>query len=39
MDEAEVRYQTISGLSLTDRTLLVHDPAQNLLELRQDWSM
>lgn len=39
LEEAEIRCHTISGLSLTDRTLLVHDPAQNLLELRQDWSL
>ncbi len=39
LEEAEFRCRTISGLALTDRTLLVHDPAQNLLELRQDWSL
>jgi len=38
LEDAEIRCQSVSGLALTDRTLLVLDPAQNLLELRQDWS-
>ncbi len=37
LEDHKAAYHYLSGLSYTDRRLVVHDPAGHRLEIRQEW--
>jgi hypothetical protein len=39
LEERRIEYQRVTGITHTDRRMQVPDPAGNLVELKQDWSL